>query len=228
MKYCSHMMFNYPTGKTTLFNLITGIYKPQSGSIDFKGEDIRGKRPHVIAGKGIARTFQNIRLFPNLTCLENTLCGQHCRAKAGVLASIFHIPAQREEEAAMLAAAETCLARVGLGDMEDSLASSLPYGKRRYLEIARALASKPDLIVLDEPSSGLNDAETGELASILESLVSEGLSILLIEHDMDLVDRVSDGVIVMQSGKRIAKGMMGDLRRDPAVIEAYLGAEEDQ
>jgi len=215
-------------GKTTLFNLITGIYKPQSGSIDFKGEDIRGKRPHVIAGKGIARTFQNIRLFPNLTCLENTLCGQHCRAKAGVLASIFHIPAQREEEAAMLAAAETCLARVGLGDMEDSLASSLPYGKRRYLEIARALASKPDLIVLDEPSSGLNDAETGELASILESLVSEGLSILLIEHDMDLVDRVSDGVIVMQSGKRIAKGMMGDLRRDPAVIEAYLGAEEDQ
>ena len=126
----------------------------------------------------------------------------------------------------MLEASEACLDRVGLGDLADSLASSLPYGKRRYLEIARALASRPDLIVLDEPSSGLNDAETEELAVILESLVADGLSILLIEHDMNLVDRVSDSVVVMQSGRKIAEGRMSDLRLDPAVIEAYLGAEE--
>lgn len=214
-------------GKTTLFNLITGIYKPSAGSIVFKGEEISGRSPHRIAGDGIARTFQNIRLFPNLTCLENVLCGQHCRARSGVLSSVLRTGAQREEEKAMLLAAEGCLERVGLGDLADGLASSLPYGKRRYLEIARALASKPDLLVLDEPSSGLNDAETEELASVLSSLLADGLSILLIEHDMNLVDRVSDGVIVMQSGRKIAEGKMCDLRREKAVIEAYLGAEED-
>jgi ABC-type branched-subunit amino acid transport system ATPase component len=214
-------------GKTTLFNLITGIYKPSAGSIVFKGREISGRAPHRIAGDGIARTFQNIRLFPNLTCLENVLCGQHCRAHSGVLSSVLRTAAQRDEEKAMLLEAESCLERVGLGELGDSLASSLPYGKRRYLEIARALASKPDLIVLDEPSSGLNDAETEELASVLTSLLAEGLSILLIEHDMNLVDLVSDGVIVMQSGRKIAEGRMRDVRREKAVIEAYLGAEED-
>jgi ABC-type branched-subunit amino acid transport system ATPase component len=213
-------------GKTTLFNLITGIYKPLSGSIVFKDREISGRKPHRIASDGIARTFQNIRLFPNLTCLENVLCGQHCRARSGLLAAVFRTRSQREEEAAMLEVAEACLERVGLGELADSLASSLPYGKRRYLEIARALASKPDLIVLDEPSSGLNDAETEELALVLESLLADGLSILLIEHDMGLVDRVSDNVIVMQSGGKIAEGSMRNLRLDRAVIEAYLGAEE--
>ena len=213
-------------GKTTLFNLITGIYKPSAGKVIFRGRDITGWTPHRIAGFGIARTFQNIRLFSNLTCLENVLCGQHSRAKSGLLAAVLGTGRQRIEERCMLEASEACLDRVGLGDLADSLASSLPYGKRRYLEIARALASRPDLIVLDEPSSGLNDAETEELAVILESLVADGLSILLIEHDMNLVDRVSDSVVVMQSGRKIAEGRMSDLRLDPAVIEAYLGAEE--
>jgi len=214
-------------GKTTLFNLITGIYAPQKGHISFKGEDISGKRPHEIVGKGVARTFQNIRIFPGLTCLENVLCGQHCRGSAGFASSILRLPSQRREEESMLACAERCLERVGLRESADTLASSLPYGKRRYLEIARALAVEPDLIVLDEPSSGLNDAETEDLAGLLLSLLSEGLSILLIEHDMNLVDLVSDHVIVMQSGRKIAEGAMCDIRRDPLVIEAYLGREED-
>lgn len=214
-------------GKTTLFNLITGIYKPQKGSIRLNGEEISGQLPHHIVKKGIARTFQNIRIFPNLTCLENVLCGQHCHGRAGFFASIFRLPSQQEEEIAMFDCAQRCLERVGLGDSLDLLASALPYGKRRYLEIARALAAKPDLIVLDEPSSGLNDAETEGLANLLDSLVEEGYSILLIEHDMHLVDKVSHHVIVMQSGRKIAEGEMRVVRENPRVIEAYLGKDED-
>ena len=214
-------------GKTTLFNLITGIYKPQKGWISFKDEEISGKHPHEIVQRGIARTFQNIRIFPTLTCLENVLCGQHCRGSAGFIASILRLPSQRREEASMLAWADRCLERVGLSESADKLASALPYGKRRYLEIARALAVQPDLIVLDEPSSGLNDAETEDLAKLLISLLADGLSILLIEHDMNLVDMVSNHVIVMQSGRKIAEGAMCDIRRNPLVIEAYLGTEED-
>ncbi len=214
-------------GKTTLFNLITGIYKPLKGEISFKAEKISGERPHEIVKKGIARTFQNIRIFPTLTCLENVLCGQHCRGKAGFIGSIFRLPSQRREEESMLACADRCLERVGLAESADKLASSLPYGKRRYLEIARALAVNPDLIVLDEPSSGLNDAETEDLSRLLLSLLADGLSILLIEHDMNLVDMVSDHVIVMQTGRKIAEGEMCDIRLNPLVIEAYLGKEED-
>jgi branched-chain amino acid transport system permease protein len=214
-------------GKTTLFNLITGIYKPQKGSILFKGEELAREVPHKIVAKGIARTFQNIRIFPSLTCLENVLCGQHCRGRAEFFSSAFRLPSQRKEEAAMLEKAERCLAKVGLADSADKLASALPYGKRRYLEIARALAVEPDLIVLDEPSSGLNDAETEDLAKLLLVILGEGLSILLIEHDMNLVDMVSNHVIVMQSGRKIAEGPMCDIRQAPNVIEAYLGSEED-
>jgi ABC-type branched-subunit amino acid transport system ATPase component len=214
-------------GKTTLFNLITGIYKPETGTILFKGKNIAGLPPHVIAAQGIARTFQNIRIFPSLTCLENVLCGQHCRGRAEFTGSLFHVPSQREEEKAMLDFSLRCLDRVGLGESMDKLAASLPYGKRRSLEIARALALCPDLLVLDEPSSGLNDVETEELARLLLSLLQEGLSILLIEHDMHLVDMVSDHVIVMQSGRIIAEGTMRDMRKNPLVIEAYLGTEED-
>lgn len=214
-------------GKTTLFNLITGIYKPHRGKIRFKGKEISGSLPHEIVKQGIARTFQNIRIFPSLTCLENVLSGQHCRGSATFASSVLRLPSQRREEASMLAQANRCLERVGLADSADKLASALPYGKRRYLEIARALAVNPDLVVLDEPSSGLNDAETEDLAKLLLSLLADGLSILLIEHDMNLVDMVSNHVIVMQSGRKIAEGAMCDVRLNPRVIEAYLGSEED-
>ncbi|MFZ2781780.1 MAG: branched-chain amino acid ABC transporter ATP-binding protein/permease [Rectinemataceae bacterium] len=214
-------------GKTTVFNLITGIYKPQSGRILFKGEDISGKHPHAIVALGIARTFQNIRLFPGLTCLENVLCGPHSHGRAGPFAAVARTRSQRREEELMYAKAEDCLSKVGLYDLKDAQAGSLPYGKRRYLEIARALASDPALVVLDEPSSGLNDAETTEIAGLLASLLKEGYTILLIEHDMNLVDRVSDNVVVMQTGRKIAEGAMCDMRCDRRVIEAYLGEEED-
>jgi branched-chain amino acid transport system permease protein len=214
-------------GKTTVFNIITGIYKPMNGRVLLRGEDISSKLPHQIAKAGVARTFQNIRIFPSLTCLENVLCGQHSRGRAGLAASMLRVPGQRDEESRMLEKAQACLARVGLSDSADSLAAALPYGKRRYLEIARALAAEPELIVLDEPSSGLNDAETTELSVLLKSLVEEGLSVFLIEHDMNLVDMVSDHVVVMQSGKKIAEGPMCEMRRNPKVIEAYLGSEED-
>ncbi|PKL75625.1 MAG: hypothetical protein CVV27_14425 [Candidatus Melainabacteria bacterium HGW-Melainabacteria-1] len=155
------------------------------------------------------------------------LCGQHCKGKAGFIGSILRLPSQRREEESMLERADRCLERVGLSESADKLASSLPYGKRRYLEIARALAVDPDLIVLDEPSSGLNDAETEDLSHLLLSLLADGLSILLIEHDMNLVDKVSDHVVVMQSGRKIAEGAMCDIRQNPLVVEAYLGKEED-
>ena len=214
-------------GKTTLFNLITGIYKPQQGVIRYEGRQISGKKPHQIVASGIARTFQNIRIFPSLSCLENVLCGQHCRGRSGFAASIAKTAFQAREEKTLARNAMRCLEMVGLDTVCNSLASSLPYGKRRYLEIARALAVKPRLIVLDEPSSGLNDTETEELARLLIRIKNEGYTILLIEHDMNLVDLVSDHVIVMQSGAKIAEGPMADIRQNPRVVEAYLGVEED-
>jgi ABC-type branched-subunit amino acid transport system ATPase component len=215
-------------GKTTVFNIITGIYKPMNGRVLLRGEDISSKLPHQIAKAGVARTFQNIRIFPSLTCLENVLCGQHSRGRAGLAASMLRVPGQRDEESRMLEKAQACLARVCLSDSADSLAAALPYGKRRYLEIARALAAEPELIVLDDTFLGVERRrERRNSTGLLKSLVEEGLSVFLIEHDMNLVDMVSDHVVVMQSGKKIAEGPMCEMRRNPKVIEAYLGSEED-
>lgn len=214
-------------GKTTLFNMITGIYKPTSGRIGFLGRDITGLKPHTIISYGIARTFQNIRLFPSLTCIENIMSGPHCHARAGTWTAVMHTLAEVREERDIVATAAYRLDQVGLWKYRNELARNLPYGKQRYLEIARALATAPHLLILDEPSSGLNDKESEDLMVLLQALVKEGFTLLLIEHDMQVVMGISDWIAVMDMGQKIAEGSPKDIYHNQRVIEAYLGKEDD-
>jgi len=210
-------------GKPTLFNLITGIYAPDSGELRFAGASLLGEKPHRIAARGIARTFQNIRLFANLTALENVMIGRHVRTRSGVLAAVLRTPAQRAEEAAIEARASELLDYVGIGRRTAALAKTLSYGEQRRLEIARALATEPKLLALDEPAAGMNPTETRELQSLLERIRSDGITLLLIEHDVRLVMGLCDRVLVLDFGRRIAEGAPFEIQRDPAVIAAYLG-----
>ncbi|OXS29269.1 MAG: ABC transporter ATP-binding protein [Desulfovibrio sp. MES5] len=215
-------------GKTTVFNCITGNYTPEKGRIFFDGEPVAGLRPHKVVELGIARTFQSIRLFGKLSVLENVLAGRHCRMKSGMLSCMLHLPWQRREEREAVARCMEELRFVGLADRHTEAAGGLSYGNQRLLEIARALASDPRLLILDEPAGGMNDQETAALVNTIAAIRDRGITVLLIEHDMRLVMKICEKLVVLEHGTMIAQGEPEAVRRNPAVVEAYLGVEDEK
>ena len=212
-------------GKTSLFNVLTGIYVPDAGEFMFDGEPLRGAKSYEVAARGIARTFQNIRLFANLSALENVMIGRHVRTHAGVWGAISRNAVTRAEEQAIQKRAYELLRYVGVEKRANDLAKHLAYGDQRRLEIARALATDPKLLALDEPAAGMNATETAALKRLLDDIRRDGTTILLIEHDMKLVMSVCDRVLVLDYGKKIAEGAAAVVQKDPAVVAAYLGSD---
>ncbi len=211
-------------GKTTFFNLITGIYEPTTGTVMFDGQRLGGLKPHEVTKRGIARTFQNIRLFANMTALENVMVGEHCRLSTGLIGAVFRPPKARNEEKRARDKAMELLEFVGLAGKEDEFAKNLPYGDQRRLEVARALGTDPKLLFLDEPTAGMNPNETARLTRLIDKLRAErGVTVLMIEHDMKVVMEISDRVTVLNFGRKIAEGLPGEIKANAEVIEAYLG-----
>ncbi len=212
-------------GKTTLFNIISGIYPPSSGQVRFNGKDISSLPPHVVARKGISRTFQNLQLFANMTVLENVMVGRHCRTKVGLLRSALRLPGVVKEEKTTVAAAMELLDFVSLANSAHRGAATLPFGKQRQVEIARALATEPRLLLLDEPASGLNVRETEEVGLLIQKIRDTGKTVVVVEHDMSLVRGISEEVLVLDHGKRIAEGPPRQVQKHPEVLRVYLGED---
>jgi len=212
-------------GKTTLFNLITGILPPKDGEILFLGRRITGVKSHRISSMGISRTFQNIQLFSNMSVLENVILGRHSRTSSGMISSILSLPKKKREERDARERSMEYLELVGLCDRINDLPENLPFGKQRLLEIARAMATEPKLLLLDEPASGLNTRETQDLGRLITEIRDMGITILLVEHDMGLVMEISDEIMVLNSGQKIAEGIPREIQENDEVIKAYLGED---
>lgn len=214
-------------GKTTLFNLIAGGLEPSSGTITFKGRGIQGFKPHRVAELGLARTFQNIKLFHGMTALENVMLGRHIRSRSGFLAGMFNLPRTWKEEKDIRARAMELLEQLTIADYADVEATSLAFGQQRAVEMARALATEPDLLLLDEPAAGLNIYETAEIGRLIGRIRDMGITVLLVEHDMSLVMDISDEIVVLSFGEKIAEAVPEEIQRNSDVIRIYLGEDEE-